>query len=621
MPLAKYVFKPGINKEGTDYSNEGGWFDADKVRFRKGRPEKIAGWDKNTINSFEGTCRSLHSYRDQGQTDYVGVGTHLKYFLKQGDNFNNITPIRKTSTNSITFAASNGSSTVVVTDSNHGAVQGATVTFAQAVSLGGNIIANVLNQEYIVNAVLTANTYNIIAKDTAGSTVIANASDSGNGGSGVDGSYEINIGLDVFVKGTGWGSETWGAGTWGSVSPISASSQLRLWSQDNFGDDLISCIRGGGIFLWDESAGATQRAVAFEDLANASNPPIIALQIMMSDVDKHIICFGANTIGGSTSDPLLVRWSDKESSIDWTPTSTNQAGGVQLSQGSTIIGALRTRQEILIWTDVGIVSMRFVGEPFIFSFTEVAQGPSLISPNAAVNANNRVYFMDRGGFYSYSGNAQRLACTVLDHIYSDINLGQQFKVFGTSNENNNEVIWFYPSANSMEIDKYVIYNYLENTWSIGTTSDGFTRTAWIEAPSLDFPIAAAKTSGSNTNYLYNQEKGHSNDGAAFEAYIESSDFDLAPDGERFTFISKLIPDIEFRDQQSTSDSVTFTIKGRDYPLQDLATLQTINVTPASTFENTRARTRQATLRISNSSNDFGWRLGDLRLEIRPDGKR
>jgi hypothetical protein len=621
MPLAKFVFKPGINKEGTNYSNEGGWFDSDKVRFRKGRPEKIAGWEKNTLNNFQGTCRSLHSYRDQGQTDYVGVGTHLKYYLKQGNNFNDITPIRKTSTNSITFAATNGSSTITVTDSSHGAETGDFVTFAQAVSLGGLVTADVLNQEYEILKTLTTNTYTITAKDTDGNTVTANSSDSGNGGSAVDGSYQISIGLDVFVKGTGWGAGTWGAGTFGSVSPISASSQLRLWSQDNFGDDLISCIRGGGIFLWDESAGATQRAVAFSDLSGASNPPIIALQIMMSDVDKHIICFGANTIGGSTADPLLVRWSDKESSIDWTPTSTNQAGGVQLSQGSTIIGALRTRQEILIWTDVGIVSMRFVGEPFIFSFSEVAQGPSLISPNAAVNANNRVYFMDRGGFYSYSGNAQRLACTVLDHIYSDINLGQQFKVFGTSNENNNEVIWFYPSANSIEIDKYVIYNYLENTWSIGTTSDGFTRTAWIEAPSLDFPLAAAKTSGSNTNYLYNQEIGHSNDGEAFTAYIESSDFDLAPDGERFTFISKLIPDIEFRDQQSTSDSVTFTIKGRDYPLQDLSTLQTIDVTPASTFANTRARSRQAALRISNSSSDYGWRLGDLRLEIRPDGKR
>jgi len=423
MPLAKYVFKPGINKEGTNYSNEGGWFDSDKVRFRKGRPEKIAGWEKNSLNNFQGTCRSLHSYRDQGQTDYVGVGTHLKYYLKQGNNFNDITPIRKTSTNSITFAATNGSSTITVTDSSHGAETGDFVTFAQAVSLGGLVTADVLNQEYEILKSLTTNTYTITAKDTDGNTVTANSSDSGNGGSAVDGSYQISIGLDVFVKGTGWGAGAWGAGTFGSVSPISASSQLRLWSQDNFGDDLISCIRGGGIFLWDESAGATQRAVAFSDLSGASNPPIIALQIMMSDVDKHIICFGANTIGGSTADPLLVRWSDKESSIDWTPTSTNQAGGVQLSQGSTIIGALRTRQEILIWTDVGIVSMRFVGEPFIFSFSEVAQGPSLISPNAAVNANNRVYFMDRGGFYSYSGNAQRLACTVLDHIYSDINLG------------------------------------------------------------------------------------------------------------------------------------------------------------------------------------------------------
>ena len=281
-----------------------------------------------------------------------------------------------------------------------------------------------------------------------------------------------------------------------------------------FGEHTLAAPSAVALYVWDKSDGLTTRAVALSSESGASDVPTVCLQVMTSDVDKHVIAFGANTIGGSTSDPLLVRWSDKESSIDWTPTSTNQAGGVQLSQGSTIIGALRTRQEILIWTDVGIVSMRFVGEPFIFSFSEVAQGPSLISPNAAVNANNRVYFMDRGGFYSYSGNAQRLACTVLDHIYSDINLGQQFKVFGTSNENNNEVIWFYPSANSMEIDKYVIYNYLENTWSIGTTSDGFTRTAWIEAPTLDFPQAEAKTTGSNTNYIANHETGNRNDGHA-----------------------------------------------------------------------------------------------------------
>ena len=621
MPLAKYVFRPGINREGTNYSNEGGWYDSDKVRFRKGKPERMAGWEKATLNTFTGTCRSLYSYRDQGQTDYVGIGTHLKYFVKQGDDIHNITPIRKTSTNSITFAATNGSSTVVVTDSSHGAVANDTVTFSQAVSLGGNVTAAVLNQAYSVVRAITVNTYEITAKDTSGSTVTANASDSGNGGSGVDGSYEINVGLDIYVKGTGWGAGTWSGGTWGSVSDISASNQLRQWTQDNFGDDLISCVRGGGIYYWDESAGATQRAVPFGSLSSPSDVPTLALQIMVSDVDKHIICFGVNDVGSSTLNPLLVRWSDTESAADWTPTATNQSGGVQLSQGSTIIGALQTRQEILIWTDAGITSMRFVGEPFVFSFIEMASGPSLISPNAAVSANNRVYFMDRGGFYVYSGSVQRLPCTVLDYVFGQFNLGQQFKCFASHIEEANEVIWFYPSSDSDEIDRYVTYNYLEEVWAIGSTDDGFTRTAWIEAQSLDYPLAAGKTSGSDTNYLYNQEKGHSNDGGDFTAYIESSDFDLSPDGERYMFISKLIPDVEFRNQNSTGDTVTYTIKGRDYPLQSLSTLQTVNVTPTSTFSNTRARSRHAAIRISNTSTYYGWRVGDLRLEVRPDGKR
>ena len=621
MPLAKYTFKPGINREGTNYSNEGGWFNSDKVRFRKGKPERIAGWEKNSLNSFKGTARSLYSYRDTDSTSYVGVGTHLKYFVKEGSTFYNITPIRKTSTNSITFAATDGSSVIVVTDSSHGAVANDSITFSSAVTLGGNITADVLNQEYQVDRILSSNTYEITAKDTSGSTVTANSSDTGNGGSGVDGSYEINVGLDVFVKGTGWGAGTWSAGTWGSTTAISAVGQLRLWSQDNFGDDLIGNIRGGGIFYWDESSGVTSRAVALSSLAGASDTPIEALQVMVSDIDKHVICFGSNPIGSSTLNPLFVRWSDTESASDWTPTATNQAGGIQLSQGSLIVGALQTRQEILIWTDVGITSMRFVGEPFIFSFIEVATGPSLISPNAAVNANNRVYFMDRGGFYVYSGSAQRLPCTVLDYIYSDLNLNQAYKCFAASIENKNEVIWFYPSLESLEVDRYVIYNYLEDTWVIGTTDDGFTRTAWIEAPTLDFPVAAGKTSGSDTNFLFNHELGHSNDGSDFTAFIESSDFDLSPDGERLIFISKLIPDVEFRDQYSTGDTVTYTIKGRNYPLESLSTLQTINVTPESTFINARTRSRHAAIRISNTGSRYGWRTGDLRLEIRGDGKR
>ena len=619
--LKKYVFKPGINKEGTSYSEEGGWFDADKVRFRSGRPEKIGGWEKNTQNSFEGTCRSLHSYRDQGQTDYIGVGTHLKYYVKQGDDFNNITPIRKTSTNSITFAATNGSSTVVVTDSSHAAVVGDTVTFTQAVSLGGVITANVLNQAYIVNQVLTANTYNIIAKDTSGNTVTANSDDDDNGGSGVDGSYEINIGLDIFVKGTGWGAGLWGAGTWGSVSPIADSSQLRLWSQDNFGDDLIANIRGGGIYYWDESSGATQRAIPFTSLTNASNPPILALQIMVSDIDRHIICFGANAIGESTVDPLFVRWSDQESSIDWTPTSTNTAGGTRLSSGSTIIGALKTRQEILIWTDSGVHSMQYSGAPFIFSFAEIMQGPSMISPKAAINADNKVFFMDRGSFYVYTGSVQTLPCAVQDYIFSDINLGQAFKVYGLSNVDQNEIMWFYPSADSDEVNRYVIFNYLENLWSIGTTDDNFVRTAWIEANSLDFPVAAGKTDGSNINYLYNQEVGNDSDGAAMNAFIETSDFDLEPDGEHFMFVSKIIPDLKFKDSTGTEDTLSVSVKGVDYPLDTPTTLTTSSINSSTQQAFIRARTRQAILRFESTGSGYGWRLGSFRIEMRQDGKR
>ena len=621
MPLAKYVFKPGINKEGTNYSNEGGWFDADKVRFRKGRPERIGGWVKNTVNSFIGTCRKLYNYKASNGSNYTILGTHQKLYVKEGNVIHDVTPIRKTSTNSITFAATNGSSTITATDSNHGAVNGDFVTLSGAVSLGGLITAAVLNQEYQIDTVTGTNTYTFTAKDTSGSEVTANSSDSGNGGSGVDGSYQINTGLDVYMPGTGWGIDTWGAGTFGSSSDLSPLNQLRLWSIDNFGDDTIAAVRAGGVYYWDESSGTGNRAVNATSLSGASNVPTAVLQIMMSDIDKHVIAFGCNPIGSSAIDPLLVRFSDTENAADWTPTATNQAGGVQLSLGSTIIGALRTRQEILIWTDAGIVSMRFVGEPFVFSFTEVATGPSIISPNAMVNANNRVFFMDRNGFYVYSGTTERLPCTVLDYVLSDINLTQAHKVFAGSNENVNEIIWFYPSSSSTEIDRYVLYNYLEGVWSIGTTADDFVRTAWHDAPTLNLPLAASKNDTTNLNYLYNHESGHGNDGSNFSAFIESSDFDLAPDGERFTFISKLIPDIEFRDQQSTADTVTFTIKGRNYPLESLGTLQTVDVTPSSTFANTRTRSRQAALRISNSSNDFGWRLGDLRLEIRPDGKR
>ena len=619
--LKKYVFRPGINKEGTSYAEETGWYDSDKIRFRSGLPEKIGGWTKASNNTFLGTCRSMHSYKDKGQTNYLGLGTHLKLYVKEGVSFNDVTPIRATSTNGVVFAATNGSSTITATDDDHGAVKGDFVTFAQAVSLGGLITADVLNQEYQIDLVPSVNTYTFTAKDTDGDTVTANSSDSGNGGSAIDGVYQINSGLDEYVASTGWGVGTYNASTsWGSASTIDAKSQIRIWSQDNFGDDLISNVRLGDIYYWDESSGVTTRAVSFTDLTSASNPPVKAMQIMVSDIDRHIICFGCNSIGSTTLDPLLVRWSDQESAIDWTPTSTNTAGGQVLSSGSLIIGALKTRQEILIWTDAGIHSMRFVGAPFIFSFNEIAQGPSLIAPKACVNADNKVFFMDRGGFYVYTGTVQALHCDVQDYIFSDLNKGQAYKIFASSNVDKNEIIWFYPSESSDEIDRYVIYNYLENVWSIGTNADLFTRTSWIEAHALDNPLATGKTVSSDSNYLYNQEVGNDADGSAMNAYIETADFDLEPDGNSFMFVDKIIPDLKFKDSDS-ADVVTVTVKGTDYPLTAATTLSTSDITPAYTQAFIRARTRQAILRFSSDGSGYGWRLGAFRLNMRPDGRK
>jgi len=619
--LKKYVFKPGINKEGTSYAEEGGWFDSDKIRFRSGRPEKIGGWQKNSNNTFLGTCRNMHSWRDKGQTDYIGLGTHLKLYVKEGDSFYDVTPIRATTTNGIVFAATNGSSTITATDSSHGAVAGDFVTISGAATLGGLITAAVLNQEYEIVTIPTDNTYTFTAKDTDGDAVTANSSDTGNGGSGVDGSYQINTGLDTYVKSTGWGVDTWGAGAFGSPTNISSTNQLRNWSQDNFGDDLVGCVRLGGVYYWDESGGTSARAVAFSDLTNASGAPVVALQIMVSEVDRHIICFGTNAIGSTTLDPLFVRWSDQESSIDWTPTSVNTAGGQRLSSGSTIIGALQTRQEILIWTDKNIQSMRYSGAPFIFTFSEIAQGPSMISPNAAINADNKVFFMDRGSFYVYTGSVSTLPCAVQDYIFSDINLGQSYKVFGTSNVDKNEIIWFYPSADSNEINRYVIFNYLENLWSIGTNTDSFTRTSWIEAPSLDNPVATEKTTDSNINYLYNQEIGNDADGSAMTAFIETSDFDLEPDGENFMFLSRIIPDLKFKNSTSTDDTLSVSVKGVNFPLDTPTTLTTSSINSSSQQAFIRARTRQAILRFESTGAGYGWRLGSFRIDMRADGKR
>jgi hypothetical protein len=614
MPLARYTLKPGINKEITSYSNEGSWFDCDKVRFRDGRPEKIGGWVKKSINSFLGSARRLHQWVSLDTDKLVGLGTHLKLYILQGDGYNDITPIRATTTDGITFAATNGSSTITATDSSHGAVQGDFVTISGAVSLGGVVTAAVLNQEYEIATVPDANTYTFTAKDTSGDTVTANSSDSGNGGSGVDGAYQLNIGADNYTSGFGWGSGYWGQSTWGG-GINSFTSQLRLWTLDNFGEDLICNPRGGGIFYWDKTNGVTTRAVNFTALSGASDVPTACNQILVSEIDRHIICLGANTISTSTQDPMLIRWCNQEDAAQWTPKTNNTAGSMRLSSGSEIIGAIRTRQEIVIFTDNALYSMQFIGPPFTFGINLISEGVSMVSPQACVNANNVVYFMDQDNFYIYSGGIQSLPCSVRAYVFDDFNYSQTWKVFASRNAQFNEVSWFYCSSDSDEIDRYVTYNYLDKNWSIGTMD----RTAWIDSGgATSYPISAG-ASGTTSNYLYNQELGSNDDGSAMTAYIESADFD-AGDGDQFMFIRKLIPDVAFIGTE-TSPELTYSIKTRDYPLGTLTTATTATVTSTTGVANIRARARQMRVRIESTDTDNTWRLGDTRFDIAVDGRR
>ena len=629
MALEKFIFRPGINREGTDYSNDGGWFDANLVRFRKGLPEKIGGWAKATLNTFVGTARGLHAWVDLELTRYLGVGTTLKYYIKQGDNFNDITPLRTTtSAGDVTFAATNGSSTITVTDASHGAATNDFVTFSGASSLGGNVTAAVLNQEYQILLVTGTNTYTITAKDTSGATVTASGSDSGNGGSSVVGAYQINVGLDVYVEGSGWGAGTWGAGTFGSVSPISASSQLRLWSHDNFGEDLVINPRGGGVFYWDESSGASERAVALTALSGSNKAPTVALQVLVSDIDRHVLCFGADPLNAdnlrtSASDPLLIAWSDQENVTQWEPLPNNTAGSLRLSAGSSIIGAVRARQETLVWTDTSLYSLTFVGQPFTFGVNLVNEGVGLIGPNAAVNSPKGIFWMDKKGFYTYNGAVQDVPCSVQNYVFSDLNEGQAFQVFGFLNKEFDEVGWYYCSEGATSIDKYVVYNYEEGTWTIGE----MTRSSWIDEGIFNNPMATY-TEPSGVGYLYNHETGNDDDGSPMDnVFIESSDFALGS-GEQFQSISRIIPDVKFTGNGGSDQTINFVLKQRNFPGESLATDSTNTCTATTTKIDTRLRARQAALRIESDDDNslgarlgVGFRVGATRMDLKPNGRR
>ena len=703
MPLTKLNFKPGIVSDITSYSNEGGYVDGDKIRFRLGFPEKIGGWVKANQNTYEGTARSLHNWSALDGSNFLGLGTTFKYYIEEGGSFNDITPDRATTTNGITFAATNGSATLTVTDSAHGAVEGDFVVIAGAATLGGVVTAAVLNKEHQIVTVPNGNTYTIIVSATA------NGSDTGTGGAGVDGVYQINTGLDNTVGGTGWGAGLFSGITtsalqtqlnealddsetavdvddetgittagdvilvdeelmlvagdtdnntlnvtrghkgttavahddntlvrlalgnadgaddfsgWGDASAggITTTSELRLWSEDNFGEDLLINPRDGQIYYWDRTNNLTTRAVQIGDITDADATPTIAKQILVSDQDRHVIAFGANTIGTTIQDPLLIRFSSQESLLNWTPTATNTAGDLRLGGGSEFVQAVETKQAILVFTDKTLHAMKFIGPPFTFGLQELSKNITIMSPKSAIAVDDVVYWMGQDTFYVYAGGqTQQLPCTVKDKVFLDINDEEAEKTYAGVNSEFGEIIWFYPNASSSDNSNYVIFNYNDKTWYYGTLA----RDVWLDRGLRRNPLAGGG------GYIYNQETGFDDDGSAMSSFIESAPIDMG-DGDKFSFIKRIIPDITFNGSTAlSSPSATFTIKARNFPGANFNDTQTgttsrTSTSPVEAFTeklDVRVRGRSFALRVASDALGSKWKLGSPRVDIREDGRR
>ena len=695
MALKKLVLKPGVNRENTRYTNEGGWFESDKVRFRQGTPEKIGGWARISVSTFLGVCRSLWNWITLDNLNLIGIGTNLKFYLENGGAYYDITPIRSHATLSNPFKTTINSTTVTVTAASHGAVTGDYVTFSNVATVGGLD----LNNEYSI-VYVDANTYNITAASQATSTVAAG------GGTTVQALYEINVGLAYEIPLTGWGAGAWNAGTWGYGG--TSTSALRLWSQSNFGEDLIIGYRGSPIYYWDASFGVAKstftvtiaspavvtstlslvngtpviltstgypsalptgltagvtyyvvnasgstfnlaatpggaaintsgsqsgthyilsNAVPVTSLSGASDVPTVQNFIYVSDVSRFVFAFGCNDYGSTVQNPMLIRWSDQESVTNWTPAATNQAGSVTLSHGSSIITSIQTRQEIVVWTDSALYSLQYIGQPVVWSSQLLGDNISIIGQNAAAQASGVIYWMGIDKFYLYDGRVQTLNCDLRRYIYQDINLGQAQQCFASTNEGFNEVWFFYCSAGSNVVDKYVVYNYMEKVWYYGTMG----RTAWLDSGLRDYPIAATY-SYNLVNQEYGLDDNETGTPVGIDCYISSAEFDI-DDGDKFGFVWRMLPDLTFSGSDaSPTPEVTFTL----YPMKnsgsgtgtpatgnvDQLTGAQYTVTEGFTGQiNTRVRGRQLILKVGSNRLGTNWQLGSTRIDIRPDGRR
>ena len=632
--LLPIMFRPGVNREQTQYASEtvgtnspgftivGSWYKSQLVRFRQGFPEKIGGWYPLSLNTYLGVCRSLFNWFSLTGISLIGVGTNLKFYINEAGSFYDITPIRGTQTLTNPFTAIAGQSTITVNATAHGAVTGDFVMFTGATGLGGNITAAVLNQQYQVT-VLSVNVYTFTA------TATANASDASGspGGGTVTATYQINTGPAIEVPLYGWGSGTWGSGVWGTSS--STTVGLRLWSQANFGQDLIFNPQGGAIYYWAYSTTFSSPGVNISTLSGASDVPIIANFIFVSDASRFVFAFGTNTLGGSTLDPMLVRWSDQESVTMWTPAATNQAGDIRLSRGSKIVACVQNRQEIIVFTDTSVYSFQYVGTPAVWGSNIVGDNISIMSQNAAILAAGTTYWMGVDKFYKYNGTVSTLRCDLREYIYGNINQNQSQQIFAGTVEGFNEIWWFYCSQNSTTIDSYVVYNYQDDIWYYGSMG----RTAWIDSTALRYPVAA-----NYNNTLVYQEYGLNDNtngvDLAMDSYIQSSEFDLQF-GNRFAFVNRILPDVTFRQSTATSPQVTMTLipmqnsgSGYNSPQatggSNIATVTRTATAPIEQFTGQvfiRLRGRQLIFQIEGNQLGLQWQLGTPRIEVKPDGMR
>jgi hypothetical protein len=702
MPLQKFLFKPGVNRENTRYTTEGGWYEGDKIRFRQGNPEKIGGWTPFAFTTFTGICRSLWNWITLAGESLIGVGTNVYFYILNGGTYYDITPIRKTVTLTNPFTATAGSRVITIAEVNHGCADGDTVIYSGGgiVGLGGNITAGVLTNTFQITFV-NDNAYTITVSATANAT---DASGSPGGGTVVT-QYETNTGASYQIPLVGWGAGVWGGGTWGNSQ--STATSLYIWNQQNFGEDLIYGPRGQGIYYWNANVGyaaiqititiaspgvitlpagfsfpdgtaftftstgalptgltvgqvyfvvnstggtfsvattlggtpittsggqsgtqrISQRGIDLAD-AGDDDTPIFQNFLLVSDTSRFVLVFGTNDYGSSVLNPMLIRWSDQEDPFTWTPQATNQAGSLQLSHGSNIITAVQSRQEIVVFTDSSIYSLQYVGPPFVWTAQLIADNVSIVGPNAAVIASGGVYWMGVDKFYKYDGRVQTLNCDLRRYIFSDFNVLQAQQVYAGTNEGFNEIWWFYCSANSTVIDKYVIYNYIENVWSYGTMG----RTAWLDSGLLSLPVAAT----------YDSELVQHEDGVdsyvlgvqtALPAYISSSEFDIG-DGHNFGYVWRILPDLTFENSSSTPSGSAAAVDMTLYPLQNSGSgtgnAGSASVTKGATYNiteeytgqiYTRVRGRQLIFKIASTQIGTTWQLGAPRLDIRADGRR